>query len=151
LLRDAGARAFVGSESGDRPIGGPSSLSVQSNADYTAPGDYTALVTATRSGYLSDPVAVLVHVVPGPKIELDSKGNSEHKGAVETAGVTITEAQAIADIGASLSVAGDIRADLSQIHSAAPGSYPVTLTGTSDDGFETSTRAWVTIVSPPRS
>lgn len=144
LLRDAGA----GTSPGNRSLGGSSSLSVQSNADYSAPGDYTALVTATRSGYLSDPVAVLVHVVPNPKIEFDSKGNSEHKGAVETAGVTLTEAQTVVDTGASLNVPGTIRADLGRVKTSAPGTYPVTLTGTSDDGFVTSTRAWITIVSP---
>jgi uncharacterized repeat protein (TIGR02543 family) len=148
LLRDAGARASLGSEPGDGQPGDTSALSAQSDADYSTPGDYTALVTATSSGYRSDPVAVLIHVVPDPKIEFDGKGNGEHKGAVETAGVTLTEARAIADSGASLNVPGVIRADLGRVNTAAPGTYPMTLTGTSDDGFVTSSRAWITIVSP---
>jgi uncharacterized repeat protein (TIGR02543 family) len=142
LLKDVGARA---SSSGRWPS---ATLSVQSDADYTQPGDYTALVVATAAGVSSDPVAVRVHVVPVAKIEFDAKGNGHDTPAVETAGNRLDEGQVIADVGASLNVPGTIHADLHAVDVTAPGVYQVPLTGVSDDGFTATATAWLTIVSP---
>ena len=112
-----------------------------SKVDYTTPGYYTVLVTATENGYVSDPVAVTVQVVPVVSVKL---ANS----SVSLAGPGLNQAAVLDGLGGSLNVDGVVNADLSQVDASVAGSYPVTVTGTDDYGFTATARGTVVITSP---
>ncbi|WP_328915782.1 MULTISPECIES: LamG-like jellyroll fold domain-containing protein [unclassified Streptomyces] len=103
-------------------------------------GAYTVLVTASKDGAVSDPVAVTVKVVPVVTLRL---GNS----SVPLDGLGLTKAQVLDGLGGSLNVSGSIDVDLSRVDTSATGSYPVTVTGTDDYGFTVTARATVVITS----
>ena len=112
-----------------------------SQVDYTTPGYYTVLVTATENGFVSDPVAVTVRVVPVVKVDL---ANS----SVSLAGTGLSQAAVLDGLGGGLNVDGTVSADLSQVDPAVSGSYPVTVTGTDDYGFTATAQATVVITTP---
>ena len=109
--------------------------------DYSTVGYYTALVTATENGFVSDPVAVTVQVVPVVTVNL---ANS----SVSLAGTGLSRAAVLDGLGGGLNVDGSVDADLSQVDPAVSGSYPVTVTGTDDYGFTATARATVVITTP---
>lgn len=118
LLADLGASAD--------PAG--ATLAVDdSEVDYGTVGDYTALVSATRDGVVSDPVAVLVQVVPALEVRLAQPEVSLRRAA-------LTEASVLAASGALLNVPGELHVDLAAA-AAGPGTYRVTVTGTDRHGF----------------
>ncbi|QMU71402.1 carbohydrate-binding protein [Streptacidiphilus sp. P02-A3a] len=112
-----------------------------SKVDYTTPGSYTVLVTATENGFVSDPVAVTVRVVPVVTLSL---ANS----SVSLAGTGLSQAAVLDGLGGGLNVDGTVNADLSQVDPAVSGSYPVTVTGTDDYGFTATAQATVVITTP---
>lgn len=109
--------------------------------DYNTVGYYTVLVTATENGYVSDPVAVVVQVVPVGAVKL---ANS----SVSVNGLGLNQAEVLDGLGATLSVAGVVNVDLSTVNKAVAGSYPVTVTGTDDYGFTATAQATVVISTP---
>ncbi|MFB7324820.1 LamG-like jellyroll fold domain-containing protein [Streptomyces sp. NPDC056190] len=133
---DAALRSAIGvtSDSADATITVDSS-----DVDYRTAGYYTVLVTAQKDGYVSDPVAVTVHVVPVVKITLAND-------SVSLAGPGMTEAAVLDAFGGRLNVPGTIKVDLSRVNTSMPGSYPVTVTGTDDYGFTATKQATVVIM-----
>ncbi|MCX4750494.1 InlB B-repeat-containing protein [Kitasatospora sp. NBC_01287] len=111
------------------------------HVDYGTVGHYTVLVTAASNGYVSDPVAVTVQVVPVVTITLAHS-------SVPLPGLGLTQAAVLDGLGATLDTTGTTGVDLSQVDTGATGSYPVTVTGTDDHGFTATARATVVITSP---
>ena len=112
-----------------------------SDVDYSTVGDYTALVTATENGYVSDPVAVVVQVVPVAAVQLTNS-------SVSVNGLGLNQAEVLDGLGAGLNVDGVVNVDLSTVNKAVAGSYPVTVTGTDDYGFTATAQATVVISTP---
>lgn len=112
-----------------------------STVDFTTVGYYTVMVTATDNGYVSDPVAVTVQVVPVVTLALTNT-------SVSIAGPALTQAAVLDGLVGALNGHGAINVDLSQVDAGADGSYPVTVTGTDDYGFTVTAQATVVITSP---
>lgn len=112
-----------------------------SHVDFGAVGYYTVLVTASQGGYVSDPVAVTVQVVPVVTITVA-------QNSVSVAGPGLTQAAVLDGLVGALNVHGTINADLSHVNAGVVGSYPVTVTGTDDYGFTATASATVVITSP---
>jgi uncharacterized repeat protein (TIGR02543 family) len=126
------------------PTADPSSATISvdsSDVDYTTPGTYTVLVTATdpSDGYVSDPVEVVVQVLAGPTLTL-SNGSASFPAADSLAQGDVLDA-----LGASMDVPGSISVDLSTVRTRVPGSYQVTVKGTDDNGFTAALTATVVI------
>ena len=112
-----------------------------SGVDYGTVGYYTVLVTAAKDGYVSDPVAVTVQVVPVARLTLAD-------GSVSLPGLGLTPAAVLDGLGGTLSVDGSVDVDLSQVNTSVTGSYPVTVTGTDDYGFTATAQATLVITAP---
>ncbi|MBR7835309.1 InlB B-repeat-containing protein [Actinospica durhamensis] len=112
-----------------------------SDVDYSAVGSYTALVTATEDGYISDPVAVVVQVVPVATVQLTNS-------SVSVNGLGLNQAEVLDGLGAALNVDGVVNVDLSTVNKAVAGSYTVTVTGTDDYGFTAAAQATVVVATP---
>lgn len=114
-----------------------------SDVDWSAPGWYTVLVTATaaKGGWVSAPVAVTVHVVPVTALTVAN-------GTAALPGLGLTEAKVLAALGATLTTPGSVHVDLGGVDTGTTGSYPVTVTGTDDYGFTATAQAVVQVTSP---
>jgi uncharacterized repeat protein (TIGR02543 family) len=126
------------------PTADPSSATVtvdSSDVDYSTPGTYTVLVTATdpSDGFVSDPVQVVVQVLSGPTLTLSNASASF------PAADSLSQSDVLDALGASLDVSGSVSVDLSTVRTRVPGSYQVTVTGKDDNGFTTTQAATVVI------
>jgi len=132
---DAALRSAIGATSDTADA----TITIDSGSvDYRTVGHYTVLVAAKKDGYVSDPVAVTVHVVPAVKITLAND-------SVSFAGPAVTIAKVLDALGGRLNVLGTLKVDLSQVNTSMPGSYQVPVTGTDDYGFTATTQATVVI------
>ncbi|GAA5185882.1 hypothetical protein GCM10023322_30940 [Rugosimonospora acidiphila] len=132
FLKRAGASATPGN----------STLAVDlGDVDFVTPGWYTALVTATRKGATSDPVAVTVRVAPVPGLTLGSATATFH------AGDTIDKATVLTRLEPVLDVNGAVDVNLSKMKKSVPGSYPVTVTATDAWGFTVTQSAKVLVTT----
>ncbi|WP_054011520.1 LamG-like jellyroll fold domain-containing protein [Arthrobacter sp. ERGS1:01] len=120
-----------------------------STIDFTKTGSYTADVTATdpATGKVSEPAGVTVKIVPVVKVTLAQTAAD----IALDAGKDLTEADVEAALKPALNVPGTITIDLSKVKQGASGAYPVTITGTDDDGFTASVDAQLTITVAPTS
>ena len=126
------------------PTADPASATIavdSSDVDYSTAGTYTVLVTATdpSDGFVSDPVEVVVQVLPAPTLTLSNTSASF------PAADSLAQDDVLNALGASLDVSGSISVDLSTVRTRVPGSYQVTVKGTDDNGFTTTQTATVVI------
>lgn len=113
-----------------------------SQVNFSAEGWYTAQVTATSHGYVSNPVDVRVRVAPVPALTLAATT------ATFSIGDTISQGAVIAQLEPVLDVPGIVRVGLKDVNPQAAGSYPVTVTATDQWGFQIAASATVVVLAP---
>jgi hypothetical protein len=111
-----------------------------SAVDYATPGSYSAMVTATKDGSSSDPIAVTVTVVPVLAITTTS-------ASVSLTGPEADSAHVLSGLGASINVPGTLSVDLSALDRDTAGRYPVTLSASDGYGFTATATATVVITA----
>lgn len=124
------------------------SLDLQGNtlSSFSTPGTYQVEVDAALNGVDAEPQQATITVEAAPVI---STALTSIDYAV---GANISGQQFLSDVGASLSVAGTLTADLTQVNfgSASASPYTATITATADGGLAAEpVTVQVMIIAPP--
>ncbi|MHA7270132.1 LamG-like jellyroll fold domain-containing protein [Arthrobacter sp. HLT1-20] len=123
-------------------------LSADTSAlDFTKTGSYPVQLTATdpATGQVSQPVGIVVKIVPVLTVTL------AHPAAALTlaSGQVLTAADVETAAQPSLNRPGSLTIDLTTVVQGLSGSYPVSVTGTDDDGFTATAAATLAITVMP--
>ncbi|HEY0249092.1 MAG TPA: InlB B-repeat-containing protein [Gryllotalpicola sp.] len=131
LLADAGAASDTPDATLTADLG---------SVDFSTPGWYTVLVTATTAdGVRSDPAALTVRVAPVPGLALGSTT------ATFGLGDAIDEPGVLAQLEPVLDVEGATNVGLDGVNAKLVGDYPVTVTATDEWGFTVTQQATIRI------